>query len=600
MSARSKIRHAGVCTVLMAAFSPFRMLAAQTTSPTQPEPALVAAQAAVDAGRFSEAEGSVREFMKTHSDSADAQYLLAYILLKENNPRASVDAYLAAGRLRPPSPLDLAAIGSDYFLMEDYAKADSWLSKARALDPANWLTLYLLGRTKYNLQHFAEAVPLFTRCLEVDPKNGKAAENLGMAYERLGQTEEALAAYRTAISLDGTPPQNASVRISLGALLIESGKVDQAVSVLIEGAALSPRDPHAHRELGKAYLRLGQLDKAQSELETAIDLDPQSAPTHFLLSQAYNRGGLSDKARQESEKYATLSGQRSAPDDPLREARAALTANNLPTAEHLTRQYLQVHKNSADGHFLLGYILFKQQKAQASLAEYTEGAKYRTPTAYDLEVVASDYVLLSDYPDAAKWYAKAVERDPANFEARYYLGRAKYAENLFEDAIEAFSACLKLDSRSVKAKDNLGLSLEALGRTEEAEAAYRTAIAWQAEAQLKDAGPYVNLGALLSSTGHPYEALPLLLQATQIDPTGVNGHRELGKAYAHLEQFDKARQELERAVELAPRVAAPHYLLAQTYRKLGLLDKAQAETDRYRELTSTHSSDGEGKANQAH
>ncbi len=600
MSVQHTIRRIRTWAVLIVASAPFRLSAVQTTPPTQPDPVLVAAQAATDAGRFYEAEGSVREFLKTQPDSADAQYLLAYILLKENNPRSSVDAYVAAGRLRPPSPLDLAAIGSDYFLMEDYAKADSWLTKSLELDPSNSLTLYLLGRTKYNLQRFAEAVPLLTKCLEVDPKNGKAAENLGMAYERLGQTEEALAAYRKAILLDGTPPQNANVRVSLGALLIESGKVDEAVPILMEGTKLAPRDPRARRELGKAYLRLGQLDKAQAELETAVALDPQSAPTHFLLSQAYNRSGLSDQARLENETYATLSGQGSAPDDALREARAALTANNLPTAERLSRQYLDVHKNSADGHFLLGYILFKQQKAQASLAEYTEGAKYRTPTAYELEVVASDYVLLNDYPDAAKWYAKAVEWDPGNFEARYYLGRAKYAENLFEDAIEAFSACLKLDSRSVKAKDNLGLSLEALGRTEEAEAAYRTAIAWQAETQVKDAGPYVNLGALLASTGHPSEAVPRLLEAIQIDPSGVNGHRELGKAYAHLEQFEKARRELERAVELAPRVAAPHYLLAQTYRKLGLVDKAQAETDRYRELTSTHSSDNEGKANQAH
>jgi tetratricopeptide (TPR) repeat protein len=600
MSTRRRIRHTRVCAVLMAASSPFRTLAVQTTSPTQPEPVLMAAQAATDAGRFSEAEGSVREFLKTHPDSADAEYLLAYILLKENNPRASVDAYIAAGRLRPPTALDLAAIGSDYFLMEDYAKADSWLTKSLALEPANSLTLYLLGRTKYNLQRFAEAESLFAKCLEVDPKNGKAAENLGLAYEHLGRTEEALAAYRTAISLDGTSPQNVGVRISLGALLIENGKVNEAVPVLVEGVALAPRDPRARRELGKAYLRLGQLEKAQSELETAVGLDPQSAPTHFLLSQAYNRGGLSDKARQESETYATLSGQRSAPDDALREARAALTANNLPAAEQLTRQYLQVHKNSADGHFLLGYILFKQQQARASLAEYTEGAKYRTPTAYDLEVAAGDYVLLNDYMDADKWFSKAVEWDPGNFQARYYLGRAKYVENRFEEAIEAFSACLKLDPHSIKAEDNLGLALEGLARTEEAMTAYRTAIAWQDETQVKDAGPYVNLGALLAGTGHPSEAIPLLLEAIQIDPSGVNGHRELGKAYAHLEQFDKARQELERAVELAPRVAAPHYLLAQTYRKLGLLDKAQAETDRYRELTSTHSSDNEGKANLPH
>lgn len=331
--------------------------------------------------------------------------------------------------------------------------------------------------------------------------------------------------------------------------------------------------------------------------QTALPTQPD--PISVAARAAYNPVGFSDGARQETPQPA-ISGQPSAAGDPLREARAAIAANNLATAAKLTSQYMESHRNSADGHFLLGYIFFKQQKPKASLAEYTEGAKYRTPTAYDLEVVASDYVLLDDYPDAVKWYSKAVEWDPANFQARYYLGRAKYAENLFEDAIEAFSVCLKLDPHSVKAKDNLGLSLEALGRTEEALAAYRTAIAWQAGGEVKDAGPYVNLGALLSKTGHAGEAVPLLLEAVQIEPAGVNGHRELGKAYAHLEQFDKARQELERSIELAPQVAAPHYLLAQVYRKLGLLDKAQAETDRYRALTSTHSSDNEGKPNLPH
>ena len=600
MSGRGMSRPACALAAALAAFAPTGQLRGQTSAPTQPDPILVAAQAAADAGRLSEAEATTREYLKTHAASADAHYLLAYILLKENIPRASVDEYLAAAQLRPPTALDLEAIGSDYFLMEDYAQADTWLTKSLAIDPTSSLTLYLLGRAKYNLQRFAEAAALFVKCLEADPKNSKAAENLGLSYERLGRSEEAMAAYRSAIALDSLPPQNLGARVSLGALLIEGGKAEQALPVLVEAVGIAPNDARVHRELGKAYLRLGQLDKAQSELEASVGLDPQSAPTHFLLSQAYNRGGLSERARQESEKYAAISGHRSAPDDALREAKAAIAANNLTVGEQLVRRYLELHKNSADGHFLLGYIFFRQKKAKESLAEYTEGAKYRTPTAYDLEVVASDYVLLEDYPDAAKWYSKAVEWDSGNFQARYYLGRAKYAENLFEDAIEAFNACLKLDPRSVKAEDNLGLSLEALGRTDEALAAYRTAIAWQAESKTKEAGPYVNLGALLSSTGHPEEALPLLQQAIQIEPSGVNGHRELGKTYAHLEQFDKARQELERAVELAPQVAAPHYLLAQTYRKLGLLEKAQAETDRYRELTSTHSSDDQGKANQAH
>ena len=56
--------------------------------------------------------------------------------------------------------------------------------------------------------------------------------------------------------------------------------------------------------------------------------------------------------------------------------------------------------------------LFKEQKAALSLAEYTEGAKYRKPTAADLEAVGGDYVLLKDYADADVWFTKAVDWSP--------------------------------------------------------------------------------------------------------------------------------------------------------------------------------------------
>jgi Flp pilus assembly protein TadD len=53
----------------------------------------------------------------------------------------------------------------------------------------------------------------------------------------------------------------------------------------------------------------------------------------------------------------------------------------------------------------------------------------------------------------------------------------------------------------VKAEDNLGLSYEALGRTEEAMAAYRTAISWDAGAKAKNSGPYTDLGTILVGNG---------------------------------------------------------------------------------------------------
>jgi tetratricopeptide (TPR) repeat protein len=573
---------------------------AMAQSPDEP---LIAAQQSVDTGRLAEAEAALRTYLAGHPGSPEAHALLGYVLLKENNPRASLDEYLSSAKYRQPLALDLVAMGSDYLLLEDFAKADAWLAKAYAADPDNSLTLYLWGRAAYNRQHFEEAASHFEQCLQLKPDNARALGQLGLAYQRLGKTDEAIAAYRRAITLSGSKsedvPEDAATRIDLGSLLVETGKAEEAVPVLAEAARLIPADMRAHRELGKAYLRISELDKARVELESARRLDAENAPVHFLLSQVYNRLGRTEEARRESETYAALSKQGSAPDDPLREARGLAAAGDLRGSERLVRRYLETHRSSADAHYLLGYLLFRQKDAKASLAEYTEAARYRTPQAADLEAVAGDYVLLHDYPDAARWFAKAVEWDPNNFRIRYFLARALYNENRFEDAVHAFEECLKLDPKSVKAKDNQGLAYEGLGREEAAEAAYRTAIAWQSNAASKDSGPYANLGAYLVSVGRPGEAIPVLEEAIRIDPRLIAAHRELGKAYSHLDQFEKAQEELERTVALAPDAASPHYLLAQVYRRRGFADKAQAETEKYRALTATHSTDNAPSVDQA-
>jgi len=252
------------------------------------------------------------------------------------------------------------------------------------------------------------------------------------------------------------------------------------------------------------------------------------------------------------------------------------------------RRYLESRPQSGEAHYLLGYVLFKQQKATASLAEYTEGAKYRKPSAADLEAVGSDYVLLKDYLDADKWFSKAVEWNPDDALGWYYLGRTKYNENRFDEAVSAFEKCLKLDPRNVKAEDNLGLSYEGLNRVDDAVAAYRTAIDWQHDSTAKNSGPYLDLGSLLVENDRAAEGLPYLLEAAKLSGGDYRVHRQLGKTYAHLNQLEKARAEFEQAVELAPADAPIHFMLAQVYRRQGLMEKAKLETERYAKLAESN------------
>jgi len=558
-------------------------LAQASLSPVSaPDPALVQAQSLLTSGALLAAESEVRAFLNTHKTSADGHYLLAFVLFKEGKPTLSLTEYAEGSRLRAPGALDLQVAGCDRFLLEDYAGADGLLTQAAALNPTDPTTLYFLGRAKYNQRRFAEAAALFSRV----PGNAKAQNYLGLSEKELGQSEAAIAAYRAAIELDAG---DAAPYLNLGMLLTDNQRAAEALPHLQKAAQLTPGDFQAHRELGKAFLQLRQLDNARAEFEKAVAEAPENAPVRFLLAETYRKLGLASKAAAENAEYAALTKAHSSPDSRLQGARALIEMGKNGDAERAVREYLAVHKTSAEAHFLLGYILFKKEDAKASLAEYTEGAKYATPSAADLQAVAADYVLLKDYPDADKWFSKAVEWNPKDALGWYYLGRTKYNENRFEEAVAAFEQCLKLEPRNAKAEDNRGLALEGLNRTEEAVTAYHNAIAWQAGAAIPDSGPFLDLGALLVETNRADEALGYLAEAARISPDDYRVHRALGKAHARRNELDQARAELERAAGLAPQNAPVHFMLAQVYRKQGLIEKAKMENERYSALTGSKS-----------
>jgi Flp pilus assembly protein TadD len=273
-------------------------------------------------------------------------------------------------------------------------------------------------------------------------------------------------------------------------------------------------------------------------------------------------------------------------DPVLIEAKSLFEKGSVLDAEGLTRSYLESHPASADAHFLLGLILFKEVKATDSLAEYTAGAKYRDPSAYDLELVGLNYVLLNDYMNADKWLTRSVQMDSHNWESWYYLGRTKYNENRFEEAVNAFRQALRLSPKNVKAEDNLGLSYDGLGRKQEAEQAYRDAIRWQSELLQQDPGPYLDLGILLVEQNRPQDATLYLRQALQISPQDPKAHQQLGRAYERLNRLAEAQVELEKAVEVSPNDGALHYVLGQIYRRQGMKHKAEAEFEKATELKS--------------
>lgn len=274
-------------------------------------------------------------------------------------------------------------------------------------------------------------------------------------------------------------------------------------------------------------------------------------------------------------------------DSLLYAAKSYIRLQNYEAAEKDLQRFIATHAPLADAYYLLGFVLQRLNKPQDSLTTYTKAASIAPPTGDDLKIVALDYELLDDNPDAIHWLERAVEMEPGNKEAWYFLGRAYYTSSRLPDAQRAFERVLQIDPRDAKAENNMGLIYESGGKTDEALAAYQSSILWQQGNPHPSEQPYLNLGNLLLTLERTEESLAPLEKAVELGKSNAQCHLRLGTAYMRLGRLEDAERQLQEAVRLDPNDAAAHYQLGRYYKQIKKMGAAKVEFDRVAEIQST-------------
>jgi Flp pilus assembly protein TadD len=274
---------------------------------------------------------------------------------------------------------------------------------------------------------------------------------------------------------------------------------------------------------------------------------------------------------------------------PLAAAQQLIHDGKFEQARAMLGPLIAADTKAAEPRYLLAYVLLREDKPGDSLKAYTEAAALRTPTAVELRNVALDYVLLKGLPEADHWMSRSLAMDGNDAETWYAMGRLRYTEGRYGDALTCFQKTLALNPRSVKGEDNMGLAYEGLNRNDEAVQAYRTAIAMQKDDPAPSEQPLLNLAILLQHRNQIQEAQQLLEQAAKIAPREPRIHENLGQVYLHTDRAADAVKEFASAVQLAPQNPRFHYLLGQAYRRSGDTARANQEFARSAALNGTHS-----------
>jgi len=216
------------------------------------------------------------------------------------------------------------------------------------------------------------------------------------------------------------------------------------------------------------------------------------------------------------------------------------------------------------------------------------GAETATPQPVDLSAI-KDQIEAEDYQAAAQALEDIVGENEENAEAYFLLGLSYFNLNQYEDARDAFTQALELDSdRAAAIHHNLGALAYQMGDIETAEAEFKAAL----ETEPDDPDTHYQLGATYLVKALPADSQmpdPEMLaqaqaefeRALELAPGKAEALVGLGNSYLLANQLDEAIEALEDAVDASPEMPEALFALGRAYALAGQTEEARDTLERF-------------------
>ncbi len=133
--------------------------------------------------------------------------------------------------------------------------------------------------------------------------------NLGKLYKEQGQWDKSAQAFENALRFTPSyfsPHYKATVKVALGGIYTQTGRLDEAVTLLLEARPDTPKPSEVDNLLGIIAIKLSEKEKAEAYFIRAILENKNYAPAHHNLGILYMEWDRAQSGIRELKEAARL------------------------------------------------------------------------------------------------------------------------------------------------------------------------------------------------------------------------------------------------------------------------------------------------------
>jgi tetratricopeptide (TPR) repeat protein len=534
-----------------------------------------------------QAEQVLQQGIKNNPD-APANYLrLAGLLLQQNRPQ-DAETVLQNLRSQLPKNTDVAGAMAEFYLAaRNPDAAIKEYQRGLSIDPKNDRLQIALAEAYLMSGHIEEATKLDDQILKGKPNDVPGRMIQGRLQAIKGDFPAAVVTLRGVVKDSAAherPEQiqtNAQAHYLLGQALVRTGNLSEAKSEFQEAIKLLPDNPMYLQAQAEAYRDSKDFATAKEFADRLLKMNDKNPQAHSLMATI----DLGAKDYQAALNELTLV-QQAAPNDPSvhlnmafayaglrkipeaeREFQTALKLNPQydvavgeyvqmlyqlnqgPKALEIANQYATANPNRAQAQFIYAAALGNSKRFDEAIPEFQKAIQLEPKALLAYMQLAHVYEIQGKPDDALATYQKALAAAPNNPTILGAMGNVYLAKNDLKSSQQYFEKAVNLAPHDPLLQNNLAWVYAIEGQNLD----QALSLATEAKQTAPDLIPINDtLGWIQYKKGNYPIAVGLLSEVVQKVPQSAEYRYHLGMALSGAGQKEKAKEELSKALQLAP------------------------------------------------